>query len=299
MIQIKVPASSANLGSGTDCLGVALPLYLTAAFEEADKPEIVFDDGTAPVAPEQNLLHTAARKVFRMAGRELPPLRITIQSSVPLARGMGSSACAIVAGVWGADALLGNPFSQDALLKAAVEIEGHPDNVLPCALGGFTVAMQTADKVYYTKTAVDKSVRFVAAVPEYELPTKRAREVLPQQVPLQDALGQLQRACYLVSCFQRGDFSQLREATRDALFTPARRALIPGFESVRQRAEQAGAACAVISGAGPTVLAMATDAKTAKAAAAAMQEAFESAGLSCKTHILHADNNGVSVKKGN
>lgn len=296
-IQVKVPASSANLGSGTDCLGIALPLYLTAVFEDAAKPQMAFGKGTATVPPEQNLVYIAARKVFRMAKKEMPPIKITIKSDVPPARGLGSSACAIVAGIWAANAWLDEPFDAAQLLTAAVELEGHPDNVVPCAQGGFTVAMQTAGGVRFAKTTVAKNLRLVAAVPDCELPTQRARAVLPKEVPLADCLAQLQRACYLVSCFNNGDFSALDEATQDLLFTPARRALIPGFDAVVRAAKKAGAACVTISGAGPAMLAMATTAAIAKTAAAAMQAAFQSAGIASKTHILAADNTGVQVTK--
>lgn len=300
MIRVVVPASSANLGSGTDCLGVALPIYLQATFEEADQLTFTFEGSTQNVPLEQNLIYVAARKLFRSAGTEVPPMKVAVKSDIPLARGLGSSASAIVAGIWGANAWLGNPFSQQELVTAAVEIEGHPDNVVPCVAGGFTVAMPTQDTVLFSKISVNKKLYFTVAVPEYELPTKRAREVLPVQVDLKNSLQQIQRACYLVSAFNNSVFDSLYEATQDLMFTPYRRDLIPGFDDVVGSAVSAGAKCAVISGAGPTILAMSTTKKAATDAAKAMQKSFEKTNIYCETHILNADNDGVQVmtKKG-
>lgn len=297
MIKVIVPASSANFGSGTDCVGVALPLYLTVQFERADRMIVSYPNGDAPAAPESDWIVIAARKVYAMAGVSFPTLKITVTSQIPLCSGLGSSASAIVAGMCGANAMLGKPFTTEQLINAATEMEGHPDNVVPSFLGGFTVSMTHAGNVHCSAMPLDAQLMFIAVHPHYRLETKSAREVLPKEVALTTALAQLQRGCYLVSVMQRKAYDRLAAATDDQIFTPARRALVKGFDQVTKAAAQNGAYCAFISGAGPTIIALADRGAQCDRIAGAMQDAFTSQGLESTTYIMLADNSGVRIEE--
>ena len=145
-VTVKVPASTANIGTGVDCLGIALSKYLTAEFEPSDSLEFYFKEGfNRPIPLDQNLVYEGARRVFERAGRPMPPMRVTMATDIPGSRGLGSSASAIVAGAYGANAWLGEPLPESILIDVATDIEGHPDNIVPCAVGGFTIAMTTPD----------------------------------------------------------------------------------------------------------------------------------------------------------
>ncbi len=292
--RVRVPASSANIGTGVDCLGIALSRYLTVDFEPSDTMEVVFASGfDSEIPPDKNLVLEGAKRLFARAGESMPALKITMHTDIPASRGLGSSASAIVAGVWGANALLGGRFSLSELIREATAIEGHPDNIVPCAVGGFTVSMCCAGEVFYHRAAPDKRLKFITAVPDYELSTKLARSVVPQEFPLTAVVSQLQRACYLVAGLMSGDLRALDHATEDVVFTPARKSLIPGFDPVTCAALQNGALCAMISGAGPTIIAFATENELG--IAQAMQEGFAKADIASEVHVLEADLDGAVV----
>ncbi|MEA4911170.1 MAG: homoserine kinase [Oscillospiraceae bacterium] len=293
---VRVPASSANLGSGVDCMGLALSRYLTVCFESAKKTEAIFADGfDAPVPQADNLILRGARRIFEKAGEAMPALRMTARTEIPISRGMGSSASAIIAGVCGANMLLGNRFSTDDLLNEAADIEGHPDNVVPCLLGGLTVAMQSGGRVFVRRTSFPAALRIAVCVPDFKLSTQTARGVLPKDVPLAAATGQLARACFLTaSLFGGGVLTDLDKASADALFTPARTPLIPGFSDAAREAREAGALCAMISGAGPSVAAFTSPADAASVCAA-MVRGFAGAGIRAVSFDLSADNAGAKI----
>ena len=293
-IKVKVPSSSANIGSGIDCLGLALPLFLRATISESDKTEYIFGDGFAHDIPlEGNLFAKAFGAVFERCGQAVPSVRVEQTTEIPNARGLASSATALVAGAYGANEWLGRPLGESELIAICTRIEGHPDNVVPCAVGGFTVAACVGDEVIYQKLA-GGGVHVAVAVPEYELSTEKARSVLPREVSLGTAIAQLQRACLLVSAFAGGNRTLLGSASEDFIFTPARRPLISGFDAVTAAAREAGAYCSMISGAGPTIMALCSQ-ETCAGCAEAMKAAFEAAGISAECHALPIDGQGAEV----
>lgn len=292
-IEIKVPASSANVGSGIDCFGIALPLWLRVKVSGAHSLETVFNEGFERDIPlESNLFVRAARRIFEKFGEPLPDMRIEMETDVPEARGLASSASALVAGALCANEWLGAPLTTDELITEASALEGHPDNVAPCMLGGFTVAATIDGKVMYKKLD-PRGLRVAVAVPDYALSTEKARAVLPQTVTLSDAIAQLQRACLLVAAVACDDRSLLAAASEDLIFTPARRPLIRGFDEVTAAARNAGAYCSMISGAGPTIMALCGDA-CADAVAEAMGGAFDRAGITSRSLALRVDDEGAS-----
>lgn len=292
-INVRVPASSANLGSGVDTLGLALSLYLYAVFEESDRPEVRFGRGfDAPLSEADNYVLKAVSTLGELAGERIPSFRLTLDTDIPIARGLGSSSAALVAGLFGANALLRDPLPQSDLIALAAKLEGHPDNAVPAAVGGFTLAMNDGPEILYRRYLAPECC-CVAAVPDYHLSTEKARGVLPENVPLRTAVAQLQRACLLTGALAAGDLAGLSKLTADELFTPARSVLMPGTAAARSAALEAGALCSFVSGAGPTVLALSYE--NAEAIGGAMQKAFADEGIAAKLLLLRPDNEGARV----
>ena len=196
-IKVSVPATSANVGSGFDAVGLAVTLYNTATFEESDKLDISAADGTRIPRGESNLIYRSAKSLFDRVGKRMPPLRIVQTNPIPMARGLGSSSACIIAGLLGANRMLGDVLDTQELLTLATAIEGHPDNVAPALLGGLTTSVFEGGQVYSVKREVDPSLCFAAVVPDYKLLTEAARAALPGQIPHRDAVYNLSRAALL------------------------------------------------------------------------------------------------------
>ena len=291
---IRVPASSANLGPGVDTLGLGLALYLRVEMEEAAEPSITFGEGFAePLAEEDNLVLAGVRALEAAAGKSLPPLAVSIDSAIPLSRGLGSSAAAIVAGVLGANALLGEPLSRGQCMAVATSVEGHPDNIAPAMLGGLTAALQDGDDIIARRLPTP-ALHAVLAIPDAVLSTKAARAVLPETVSLRDAIGQVQRVSLLLAALLGGEGQLLRAASQDRLFTPYRRALIPAFDEAERAALDAGALFVAISGAGPSILAL--TGPDAAPVEAALARAYAAAGVPGRVQSLAIDEGGAIVR---
>ena len=177
-IKVSVPATSANVGSGFDALGLAVTLYNTVTFEESDKLDISAADGTRIPRNESNLVYRSAKGLFDKVGKKIPPLKIVQTNPIPMARGLGSSSACIIAGLLGANRMLGDVLNTQELLTLATAIEGHPDNVAPALLGGLTSSVFEDGVVYSVKRDVDQSLCFAAIVPDYKLLTEAARAAL-------------------------------------------------------------------------------------------------------------------------
>jgi homoserine kinase len=257
-VKVRVPATTANLGPGFDCLGLALTLYNRLEAHECDELRIETEGEGASSIPRDasNLAHRAMRRAYEAAGRACPGLFMRQVNAIPLAAGLGSSAAAVVGGLVAANALMGNPIDKRQLLEIAFSMEGHPDNAAPCLFGGLTVAVAEGCEVYYACTQPDARFCFAAMTPDFELPTKKARQALPDSYPRKDAVGNVGRAVLMYAALEQGRGDLLRAACSDALHQPYRKALIPGFDDVNACAEDAGALASFLSGAGPTVMAV-------------------------------------------
>jgi homoserine kinase len=288
-VTVRVPATSANLGPGFDALGLALRLHNTVSIEPADSPEIGIEGEGERTLPRDasHLVYQAAAAVAARAaemGRapDIRAFRITQRNAIPLARGLGSSAAAIVGGAVAANALLGGPLDQQALLDLATEMEGHPDNVAPALLGGLVVCTRTPAGVRWMRLA-PPTLKVVLAVPDYPVSTEEARRRLPARVPFPDAVFNVTRAALLVAALTGGRPDLLDEATQDRLHQPYREHLIPGLQDVFAAARRAGAYGVALSGSGPAVLAFGD----AAGIGPAMAQAFEAAGSASR--ILRAE----------
>ena len=242
MITVTVPATSANVGAGFDSLGLALSMHNVFTFEECDRIRISSVDGTHVPTGANNLVYRSARAVYDQLG-------------IPL-RGLRSSSACIVAGILGANALLGNKLTSRQMLTLATAIEGHPDNVAPAMLGGFVTSVYDEGQVYSVKKNIDEQLAFAAFVPDFRLLTSKARAALPDMVSHKDAVYNLSRAALATAAFCDGDYSLLGVATKDSLHQKYRLPLIDGGDEMFELAQDLGALAVYISGAGPTIMAV-------------------------------------------
>lgn len=298
MVRIAVPATTANLGPGFDALGMALGIYNILEVERTEGPVRVDvkGEGRRELEPDDNnLVYRAARLAFEAAGRRAPSLRIRQVNRIPLARGLGSSAAAIVGGMVAANFFLDPPLPLDELLNLAAGLEGHPDNVTPALLGGVTISYMDGDRVIYERIKPPRGARAVVAIPAFPLPTSVAREVLPSLVPFQDACFNLGRVALLVAALERGNLETAGAAMADRLHQPYRKALVPGMEECFAYARKAGAKGVALSGSGPTVFALAAGGE--HQIASEMGRAFREKGIDCQTLVCNISPRGAQVRR--
>ncbi len=271
-IEIKIPGSIANLGPGFDTLAVAVQLYLRlkARLLEGEN-ELQFHFVNGPLDGE-NFIERAFRFLARQRGGCFPSLAIEVHTEIPMKAGLGSSAAATVAGLRLYEAISG-PLPLEGLLNAACALEAHPDNVSAALLGGLTISCQMSDRsAFALRRRWPEALRFVVLTPEVRLATADARNVLPQRVLREDAIFNLQRVALLLEALQSGEFVLLREALHDRLHQPFRQHLVPGLEAVLAL-EHPDLLGVCLSGAGPSVVALAYQEKT-ESVAALLRETF-------------------------
>lgn len=268
-VSVKVPATTANLGSGFDCLGMALPLYNTITIEETVLPgtgiEInVLNDGVSEddfltehiPMDENSIIYKAVELLYNSIGQSPSELKITVQSQIPIARGLGSSASVIVGGLLAANELLGRPADEVALLSIATEVEGHPDNVTPAIVGGLVLSSQEDDgSIVYRKLDWPEEWSITVCIPDYELSTDISRSVLPKEVPMADAVFNAKRLGMFVQAIHTKDAELMKLALQDKLHQPYRMKLVPGLDKISEnlRHEENVLGC-VLSGAGPSII---------------------------------------------
>ena len=301
-IRVRVPATSANLGPGFDALGVACTLYneMTLTLTHEKGLHIYARGEGAAYIPgdERNIVWKSIQYLLQRADRaeEFQGAKIRMNNRIPLSRGLGSSATAIVAGLTAANAIVGSPFDRQDLLQLATDIEGHPDNVAPAIFGGFTVNTVTNGHVECFSFLPRIFMRFVVMVPDFYLSTKSAREVLPAEVPMKDAIFNVSHAAMMVAALARGSEKHLGNAFEDALHQNYRASLIPGMFDVFAAAKKAGAYGAVLSGAGPCLIAFVPEhRKCTEEVAAAMQEAFRAHDVTARPLHLCLDTKGARI----
>ena len=253
-IKVSVPATSANLGSGFDCCGIALDLYNTFEFEKL-KSGLIIVGCDGEFANESNLAYIAYKAVCDRIGAD-PSVKITIiDTGVPVSRGLGSSATLICAGAYAANKLHGMKLSKNEIFEICTEIEGHPDNVAPALFGSFCVSVtDMRGNPYTVRTQVSKKIYFTALIPDFEVQTHDARAVLPNMVKREDAVYNMSRVALLASAFKSGDSELLSIVTKDRLHQQYRRPLFRNIDDVEKEAYDCGAISFMISGAGSTCL---------------------------------------------
>ncbi len=299
-VRLRVPATTANLGPGFDCLGLALQWYnyIEIAEQDGNEPAFIIAGREAPddlpTGPE-NLTWQAIARVFRLANTPMPSVTVRVTIETPIARGLGSSASAIVGGMAAANEFLGNPVPSDQLVAEMIAMEGHPDNVVACYYGGLTASLVTDSEVYVRKYDPAESLRCVLIVPDYRLSTSSARKVLPSRIPVKDAVFNLARIPFVIDKLCTGDVSGLDVIMDDRLHQPHRRKLIAEYDLIEAEAMRAGAAAVCLSGSGPTLLAIA-DAERADVVADSVQRMLNDVGKRFLVQIVAPDAQGVCVE---
>ncbi|WP_053218771.1 homoserine kinase [Virgibacillus senegalensis] len=290
---IKIPSSTSNLGAGFDSIGLALNLYLELEVEKAGEWEFIPTSKTLESLPpdKDNFVYQIAARVARQHGvDQLPPCRVKVKSDIPLARGLGSSATATLAGIELANQLLDLGLDTHDKLEIATAIEGHPDNVAPSLLGGCVIGHYQED-VDCVKLPFD-NVSLIAVIPEFELKTKKAREALPQQFSFQTSVHASSMANVSVAAICQQNWSLLgKMMNKDLFHQPYRKKLVPHFESL-QTYLQDKVHGLFLSGAGPTVIALA-DKDCPDSSIAEWKNQFPT----CQWLKLQVDNNGMVVRK--
>ncbi|MDR6226390.1 homoserine kinase [Desmospora profundinema] len=258
--EVRVPGSTANLGSGFDSVGMAIDHWLTLHVTPALQTEVVpIDPHLREIQTDgENLILQVMAACFAEAGQPMPQCRVEVSSDIPLARGLGSSAAAIVGGLAAANHLLGEPWERDVLYQKAVRWEGHPDNVGASLFGGVVIASWDGDRLDYI-TASPPPFLLVAAVPRMQLKTAKARQVLPNTLAHPEAVMGSSRANLLVAGLLTGDRQALAAGLNDRFHQPYRTSLVPGLKAVLEGVTRHGGIGAFLSGAGPTVMAFADD----------------------------------------
>ncbi len=291
---IKVPATTANLGAGFDTLGLALNLYNEFEIEESDEVKIETVPKNKDLEnPEKNLFVQVLKSTCEYLGNEFHGVKVKQINNVPVARGLGSSATAIVAGIMASFAANKKELTDEDFFNIAYKFEPHPDNLIPAWKGGFVTALIDNGKTYYNHIYFPEDLKAVVVIPEFELSTEEARRVLPERIPLSDGIFNVQRISLFISALQNKRYELLKIAMDDKFHQPYRKKLIPNFDKVIENAYYKGALGASLSGAGSTILALAND--NFENIGKSMVEAFEEVNIKSEYKILDIDRKGATL----
>lgn len=298
-VTVTVPATTANIGVGFDCLGAALTMANEFQFVVVDndtKLKIIVEGEEANKVGlgENNLIYRSLVQLYQHLQQTPPHLEITIKLGVPLSRGLGSSATAIIGGLLGANSLAGNPLSQREIMEMAIAIEGHPDNVVPALLGNCLLSVEDRGEWQITSIPWHQDIIPIVAIPNFELSTREAREVLPAEYTRSDAIFNIARMGLLIRALETNNPEWLKTALADKLHQPYRQQLITGYQKVEQAALSAGAYGMVISGAGPTLLAL-TNPERVEQVVKSMRSAWNSIGVESQVRSLAINPSGTTV----
>ena len=299
-VKVSVPATTANLGPGFDCIGAALNQYNHFQFNliEMEPPKVTITitgkEALRVSCDHNNLVYQSFLKLYQYLGQTPPSVAIDINLGVPLARGLGSSATAIVGGLIGGNKLAGDPLSLSEIMELAITIEGHPDNVVPALLGNCQLSVGEAGSWQFCPIAWHPDLIPVVAIPNFELSTQEARAVLPTHLSRHDAIFNIAHLGLLIKALETGNRDWLMMALDDKLHQPYRQKLIKGYNSLKKAALSVGAYGLVISGAGPTVIALASS-EHAEQVSLAITNAWMHVGIEAEALLLSIDSDGARV----
>jgi len=299
IFRVKVPASAANLGPGLDALALALSLYLTVTVKVSDKFSLNLTglgQEELPTTKQNNLTYRAFSKLCEAKGDKSPEVDIFAENDIPPARGIGSSASAIVAGLLAANSIMNYKLNRSDLLQLAAKLEGHCDNPAAALFGGCVVVTKNEDKTYWGRVNVPPQLKIVIFVPDFEIPTEKARKVLPKMVPLEDAVFNVQRASLLVASLAQSDFELLKLSTEDKLHEDIRvKSFFPKVYELANTAKEAGAKGSFLCGSGSSIGAFAVE--KPEYIANMMQERADELGISGTTTTVSVDTEGAVVEE--
>lgn len=298
MYQLRIPATTANLGAGFDCLGVALELYNYIEFEETDGGlEIsILDKKTSRFLPadDRNLIYKSMKFLFDEAGQHPKGLRLHLTNHIPVTRGLGSSSACIAGGLYAANVLLNNRYSQRELMCFAARLEGHSDNTTAALAGGFTISAYEKEDIFYYSHKVKKDLKFVLMIPDYAVTTKKARSTLPGYYPLRDVSYNISHTALLVASMLSGDYENLLCAVDDRIHQPYRKTFINGYQKIYNRCKSYGALGTYISGSGPTIVSL-IESEDAESFVEDIGEYMAKSHTGWSIRLLKADNQGIQL----
>ncbi|WP_411347772.1 homoserine kinase [Paenibacillus sp. WLX2291] len=295
-VRVAIPASTANLGPGFDTLGMALGLYSWIEMREAEQTNITLlgDQLYGIPTDKSNLIYKMAQSVFRKAGISIPELDITMYSDIPLTRGLGSSASALIGALAAANALTGHALPDEELLNMATAFEKHPDNVGASLYGGIVAATWNGEQANCIRITPPVDLQALVVIPDFQLSTTKAREVLPSQLSVADAVYNISRSSLLVAALSSDRLDLIGDAMKDRLHQPYRAALIPGMEQILDEGVSHGALGIALSGAGPTMIALVDRNSTQKQQLAQyLTDTMQAQGISASTLWLEPVTEGV------
>ena len=296
LVRVRVPASSANLGPGFDTLALALGLHLHCTLRRTDQALRIRASGVDAASIPCDSTNLVWKAFCRIAGDVVSGADLEIDNELPLGRGLGSSAAAIIAGLALGNEWVGRRHSGEDLVQMATEMEGHPDNVAAAARGGLVASCQRADgSVLSMKIPMRSGLDVVLVSPDYPLSTEAARHALPQQYSRADAVFNVQRVALLVAALRDGNFDVLAEAMRDRMHQPYRAPLVPGFAEALALSGVPGLLGVALSGAGPSVIAFCAG-RTHKVGEA-IAACFRKHGVHADAHVLLIDHDGLVVER--
>lgn len=301
-VTVSVPATSANLGPGFDCLGLALNLHNRLTFTavpDVTHPHLIITvsgtDAAKVATDESNLVFQCAQLIFEKSERRPSGLHIHQENGIPVGSGLGSSSTAVLGGMLAANELVGRPFTRAQILQFAAEKEGHPDNVAPALYGGLVLGVAHENGLHIERFDLP-NLKVVVVLPEFHLLTSEARAALPAQVSRHDAIFNAARTPLLIRALQTADYDLLAIAMQDRLHQPYRLPLIPGMAQAFAAAYAAGAKGVALSGAGPSLIAFAPDGH--ERIGEVVTAVFTEAGLASRTWILDVDTTGSQIRTG-
>ncbi len=291
MVKVTVPASTANIGPGFDTLGLALNLYNEYTFEEIDKGLII--EGCPDIFDNKNnLVYKSFMITAKKLGEKVKGLKISMNTQIPVSRGLGSSSACIVGGVYGANYLYNGGLSKDELFEIAVMIEGHPDNIAPCVYGGLTASIVEKNKPYTMHYNINDKLKFCALIPDFETSTKEARKLLPATINFCDAVFNISRVSFLLKALEIGDINMIGISLKDKLHQMYRATLIHECDDVSEICIVNGSSAIFISGSGPTLMNITDNDKLPEL----IKDSISKLKYEWEVKLLKIDRNGAKVE---
>ena len=293
-VTVRVPATTANLGPGFDCLGMALDLWNVIRAEVGSSEFSISGEGASTLpCNEDNLVLRSLRLVYEECGAPFPGVGLSCTNQIPLGRGLGSSSAAAVGGLVVGNELCGRPLSDEDLLELAARVEGHPDNAAPALLGGCQIVVRDGERLVTSRVSIPEELQAVIFIPDVPMPTQQARDLLPAAVGREDAVYNIGRVALLVKALSTGDTRQLAIATEDRLHQPARQTIFPAMKNIFRAALGAGARGVFLSGAGSSVLAICSE--RGFTVGYEMADAASKSGISGTVKVTRPSNQGAHV----
>jgi len=291
VVKVTVPASTANIGPGFDTLGLALNLYNEYTFEEIDKGLII--EGCPDIFDNKNnLVYKSFMITAKKLGEKVKGLKISMNTHIPISRGLGSSSACIVGGVYGANYLYNGGLSKDELFEIAVMIEGHPDNIAPCVYGGLTASIVEKNKPYTMHYNINDKLKFCALIPDFETSTKEARKLLPATINFCDAVFNISRVSFLLKALEIGDINMIGISLKDKLHQMYRATLIHECDDVSEICIVNGSSAIFISGSGPTLMNITDNDKLPEL----IKDSISKLKYEWEVKLLKIDRNGAKVE---